>query len=1044
MINENEWHHFIQQYATPVFIVNVVDGSVIFSNNKAEQLYNLTEGSSNLGAILKDEKAIDRKKVQATMRETTSYSCYDIYTITAENKLQLADIQADYFNEERTKAFVEIKLKQDVRMEMAQSQVNQSFKAEAILEYDHSFSFFYCNDIFSNFLNVLNPSHITKDGLGLADILQENEKERVVESIKGKLDDGKNYCHDLEITTTNGEQKWVKVYLQRRELDATGEKVMCSLVCIDVYKEQEEELGILNQYLSTMQETTEDIIYRVVLESNTMYHYNDMLKIGSAENEIEDYANTLTGENIVHPVDKQAYLKGLDDFYNQDKQMDSPVRFSLHGKDYEWYKISRKKIYDKDGEVREIFGVLKNVDNEVQMKEEVSTLTTYFEAFQSVSTESFSVIDLKNGLLSQKGEIAVTLGLEEEYVSFPDTIFELIHPDDIKEFKVFHKRTLLGFVEQIQTRMKTVYGGYEWFEICCKGVSDEKGNVTELVGKASNIHYKKTMQEEVTTLNQYFRVLENITGESFYIVDVKNKILTQTGQVADEIGLFVRVTSFPESVFYKVHPEDLQTYKDFTYNSMKGVAGRTRVRIITEKREYLWYEIICDVIRDKHGDVTEVIGKMNNVHIEMTAQAEVTMLNKYFSTLQEFSEDILYRIDVTRKTLYHEYKNKGIVAIDSVVPNYMEFFIAEKIIHPEDIGIFVGQEKAWYQDESIVSDLRLKLSGDEYKWYSIKRRKVLDDNGNLIEILGTLVNIHRERTIQEEYTELNQYFNAMQNLSDDILFHIDLVKKVFTHSDKTAVNFGLTEKSSDFSEVFIDKGFIHPDDVDGYRQCVAELIKGESSNYQARCIVAEGVYNWFDIRCEFIWDDAGNPMEIFGRSRNIQREKDLELRATRDYLTKVHNRNSFEYHVNKALEQSAKEANHALVFIDLDDFKFVNDNYGHQFGDFVLEKFAQRINNCIRSSDFLGRVGGDEFVVYLKNVRTKEMAMERAATILDRLKKPIGNGVHSHKLGASLGIALVPEDGITYDELYANADKAVYQSKRSGKNVATVYSEDME
>ncbi len=80
-------------------------------------------------------------------------------------------------------------------------------------------------------------------------------------------------------------------------------------------------------------------------------------------------------------------------------------------------------------------------------------------------------------------------------------------------------------------------------------------------------------------------------------------------------------------------------------------------------------------------------------------------------------------------------------------------------------------------------------------------------------------------------------------------------------------------------------------------------------------------------------------------------------------------------------------------------------------------------------------------MVYLKNVKTKEMALDRAATILDRLKKPITNGTFSHKIGASLGIALAPEHGTTFEELYGNADKAVYQSKQRGKNVATVYSD---
>ncbi len=128
----------------------------------------------------------------------------------------------------------------------------------------------------------------------------------------------------------------------------------------------------------------------------------------------------------------------------------------------------------------------------------------------------------------------------------------------------------------------------------------------------------------------------------------------------------------------------------------------------------------------------------------------------------------------------------------------------------------------------------------------------------------------------------------------------------------------------------------------------------------------------------------------------------------------------------------------------MDDFKVVNDSYGHQFGDFVLENFAQRIKNCIRDTDLLGRIGGDEFMVFLRGVFNRENALQRVESMFERLKHPFANGTHSHKLSVSVGIAIIPEDGITYDVLYRHADLAVYKSKKSGKNMASLYTEDME
>ncbi len=178
--------------------------------------------------------------------------------------------------------------------------------------------------------------------------------------------------------------------------------------------------------------------------------------------------------------------------------------------------------------------------------------------------------------------------------------------------------------------------------------------------------------------------------------------------------------------------------------------------------------------------------------------------------------------------------------------------------------------------------------------------------------------------------------------------------------------------------------------------------------------------------------------------RNIQNQLDLERKASQDLLTEVLNKIAFEEKVNEVLLEETKGVFHALVIIDMDDFKGVNDEHGHQFGDFILENFAQRMKNCIRATDFIGRLGGDEFVIFLRGVFNREMALKRVETMFDRLKNPFADGKHSHRLKVSVGIAIIPEDGITYDVLYRNADLAVYESKKQGKNVATLYSTDLD
>jgi diguanylate cyclase (GGDEF)-like protein len=129
----------------------------------------------------------------------------------------------------------------------------------------------------------------------------------------------------------------------------------------------------------------------------------------------------------------------------------------------------------------------------------------------------------------------------------------------------------------------------------------------------------------------------------------------------------------------------------------------------------------------------------------------------------------------------------------------------------------------------------------------------------------------------------------------------------------------------------------------------------------------------------------------------------------------------------------------AVLFIDLDGFKAINDSYGHEAGDIMLRSVAQRLRQTLRDSDTVARVGGDEFVVLLNNLN----AVENISTIADKLIGAVSFPIKLDKLqcqvGASIGVSLFPEHGDTAETLLSCADSAMYQSKRRGKNCWSLY-----
>jgi diguanylate cyclase (GGDEF)-like protein len=162
--------------------------------------------------------------------------------------------------------------------------------------------------------------------------------------------------------------------------------------------------------------------------------------------------------------------------------------------------------------------------------------------------------------------------------------------------------------------------------------------------------------------------------------------------------------------------------------------------------------------------------------------------------------------------------------------------------------------------------------------------------------------------------------------------------------------------------------------------------------------------------------------------------KDIKLSI--DPLTKLPNRDCFESMLKKVLEESkANNKIMSILFLDLDGFKAINDTFGHDEGDLLLKVVAERISKSIRANDLCFRLGGDEFIVLLRDVKDRLHPCLVARRIIHSISAPIGlNGPNSAKVGCSIGIASYPFDAKDPEVLLKNSDEAMYRAKSLGKN----------
>ncbi|AYR25802.1 putative bifunctional diguanylate cyclase/phosphodiesterase [Herbaspirillum rubrisubalbicans] len=216
--------------------------------------------------------------------------------------------------------------------------------------------------------------------------------------------------------------------------------------------------------------------------------------------------------------------------------------------------------------------------------------------------------------------------------------------------------------------------------------------------------------------------------------------------------------------------------------------------------------------------------------------------------------------------------------------------------------------------------------------------------------------------------------------------------------------------------------------------------EGSVSNFESRVYRRDGDIIWISENARAVYDDSGKLVCYEGTVEAITERKlyEAEMRhqATHDALTGLPNRNMLHEHLQRAIQVARQKGGlTAVVFVDLDQFKFINDSLGHQVGDELLKAVAQRLQACLRDTDMVARQGGDEFVLVLQNQTGGELGIaEVMQRILAAVARPWQTGDRELQITASIGVSRYPADGKDVETLLKQADSAMYRAKEQGRN----------
>lgn len=340
--------------------------------------------------------------------------------------------------------------------------------------------------------------------------------------------------------------------------------------------------------------------------------------------------------------------------------------------------------------------------------------------------------------------------------------------------------------------------------------------------------------------------------------------------------------------------------------------------------------------------------------------------------------------------------------------------------------------------EVVRFECRINKKGGEQKWVLITTRKPHGAERDDQTFICNIVDIDSTKNLQMQLQAEKIRYEIIEELSDNIIFNYDVKKDVFEASAKILRTLGTRTKFDNAIENITYGDMLDHRDVPAFIGALSNGLSGQRKNsFDARIINNRGDGVWHRIKFTVVYDEDGNASQFIGTLTDIDKEKKeksrLIVQAETDQLTGFLNKISTALKINELIRDDKGDG--ALFLFDIDDFKKLNDTYGHHVGDVFLKEFTSKLALSFRTTDILGRVGGEEFVLYLSGIGdNKHYIEEKAQQILN-----ICNSIHldaapERAFSCSIGIARYPADANTYTELYEKADEAMYYVKKNGKN----------
>jgi len=763
-------------------------------------------------------------------------------------------------------------------------------------------------------------------------------------------------------------------------------------------------------------------------------------------------------QDITHPED---YGRGAQYRMSMTGGTMGPVagekRFVRRDGSTIWTRRTMSAACDEGGRPQYVISVVEDITERKKAEEALRASEQLLSATFSQAGVGIFATSLDSRYLEANEKYCAMLGYTRDEL-LAMSITEVNRAEDIDEVLANRGRMLSGewrhASHERQVRRKD--GTLIWVGHSTTLVRDESGGPHHFITVAEDISERKRAEERLANERTLLRAVVDAMPERIYVKDRAGRFLLQNASNLkirgitdhDEIVGKTVFDIFPRELAERLEAEDravMESGVPLLNREGQTFFGGTG----SAPREARWHVTSKVPLRDKAGNVFGVVG-----------------VNRDITGRKRMEEALRASEERFRATFEQAAVGMALRGIDPADPRWLRVnqklcdilgYSKEELLNLTSLDVTPPEERG------VSSDYNDKLLRGEVTAYSREKRYMRKDGGIIwthisltavrgadgapTHVISIIQDITDRKRVEQALRESEEQFHQLANNIPQIFWICDAQQKNMIYVSPAYERVtgqpiaGLRENARSWLEA------VHPDDRERVRG--ARIAAGDGDYDEVfRVVRSDGSLRWVRDRAFPIHDAQGGIYRIAGIAEDITDMRESEERllylAHYDNLTNLPNRVLFYDRLKQALSQAKRNQwVTAIMFLDLDRFKNVNDTLGHGAGDLLLRQVSERLAGCVRSGDTVGRLSGDEFAIVLSNLAGPDDASLVAQKIMATLARPFNLYGKEVFVTASIGITLFPTDSLDQDTLIQNADTAMYRAKELGRNSFRFYTPEM-